>query len=52
MYIKGVRIVAQQKQIWLVSMRMQGRSLALLSGLMIQHCLELSVGCCGRQVQL
>ena len=38
---KWVPIVAQQKWIWLVSMRMQLRSLASLSGSGIQHCLEL-----------
>ena len=38
----GVPIVAQQKRIWLTPMRMQVWSLALLSGLRIQHCHELS----------
>ena len=38
---KGVPIVAQQKQIKLVSMRMLVRSLAPLGGLRIQHCCEL-----------
>ena len=33
----GVPVVAQQKQIWLVSMRTQVQSLALLSGLRIPH---------------
>ena len=37
----GVPIVAQQKRIRLVSMRMRVPSLALLSGLRIQHCWEL-----------
>ena len=36
-----VPIVAQQKRIRLVSMRMQVRSLALLSGLRIRRCREL-----------
>ena len=36
-YVKGVPIVAQQKRIWLGSMRMRGQSLASLSGLRIQH---------------
>ena len=49
-------IVAQQKQIWLVPMRMRVRSLASLSGSGIQHCCELwcrsqtqlrSHSCCG-----
>ena len=39
--ILGVPIVAQWKQIWLVSMRTQVRSLASLSGLRIPHCHEL-----------
>ena len=38
---KRVPVVAQQKQIWRVSMRMQVLSLALLSGLRTQHCREL-----------
>ena len=38
---KGVPIAAQQKQIPLVSMRMQIGSLASLSGLRIWHCCEL-----------
>ena len=37
----GVPIVAQQKQIWLASMRTWVWSLASLSGLRIQHCREL-----------
>ena len=37
----GVPVVAQQKWILLASMRTQVRSLALLSGLRIQHCHEL-----------
>ena len=37
----GVPVVAQRKQIWLVSMRMEVQSLALPSGLRIQHCCEL-----------
>ena len=37
----GVPIVAQQKRIWLVIMRMQVWSLALLRGLRIRHCCEL-----------
>ena len=37
----GVPIVAQQKQIRLVSMRMQVRSLASLRELRIQRCCEL-----------
>ena len=37
----GVPIVAQQKGIWLVSMRTQVRSLTSLSGLRIQCCHEL-----------
>ena len=40
MSVKGVPIVTQQKQIQLVSMRMWVQSLALLSGLEIQHCPE------------
>ena len=44
-----VPIVAQQIRIRLVSMRMQVRSLALLSGLRIQHCHELW---CGSQMWL
>ena len=39
--IIGVSIVAQQKWIWLVSVRMQVRFLALLSRLKIQHCHDL-----------
>ena len=39
--LQGVPIVAQGKQIRLASMRMQVRSLALLSGLRIWHCCEL-----------
>ena len=41
--------MAQQKQISLASMRMQVQSLALLSGLRIQHCRELG---CRLQTQL
>ena len=41
LFILGVPIMAQQKQIGLVSMRMQVQSLALLGGLRIQHCREL-----------
>ena len=37
----GVPIVAHQKQIWLVSMRTQVRSLTPLSELRILHCHEL-----------
>ena len=37
----GVPFTAQQKWIWLASMRMQVQSLALLSGLRIQCCHEL-----------
>ena len=37
----GVPVVAQQKQIWLVSMRTQVQSLAWLSGLSILCCCEL-----------
>ena len=37
----GVPVVAQQKWIWLVSMRTCVRSLALLNGLSIQRCHEL-----------
>jgi len=36
--------MAQWKQIWLVSVRTQVRSLALLSGLRIQHCHKLGIG--------
>ena len=39
-YISGVPIVVQQKQIWLGTMRLKVRSLVLLSGLRIWHCLE------------
>ena len=45
----GVPIVAQQKWIWLVSMRMQVQSLASPSGLRIQPCHELW---CGSQTWL
>ena len=38
---KEVPVVAQRKQIRLVTMRLQVRSLASLSGLRIQHCHEL-----------
>ena len=37
----GVPIVAQQRRIWLASMRTQVQSLALLSGLRIPRCHEL-----------
>ena len=37
----GVPVVAQQKRIQLVPMRMQVQSLASLSGLRIWHCREL-----------
>ena len=37
----GVPVVAQQKRIWLISMRMQVQSLALLGGSGIRHCHEL-----------
>ena len=37
----GVPVVAQRKRIQLGTMRLQVRSLALLSGLRIQHCHEL-----------
>ena len=43
MSLRVVPIMAQQKQIWLVSMRMQVWSLASLSGLRIWCCHEL---CC------
>jgi len=46
---KGVLVMAQGKRISLVSMRTQVRSLALLSGLRVQHCHEL---CCRSQMQL
>ena len=39
--IIGISVMAQWKQIWLGSMRMQVQSLALLSGLRIWHCHEL-----------
>ena len=42
---KGVPIMAQQKWIWLVSMRTQVRSLASLSGLRIWCCESCGVGC-------
>ena len=45
----GVPVVAQWKRIWLVSMRIWVRSLALLSGSNIQHCRELW---CRSQTQL
>ena len=38
---QGIPIMAQQKQIWLTSMRTQVQSLAWLSELRIQHCCEL-----------
>ena len=37
----GVPIMAQWKQIWLGSMRIQVRSMALISRLRIRHCCEL-----------
>ena len=40
----GVPIVVQWKRIQLVPMGMQVRSLTLLTGLGIQHCLSCSVG--------
>ena len=46
---EGVPIVVQQKQVQLVPMRMQVRSLALLSELGIPHCRELW---CRSQTQL
>ena len=39
--LRRIPIVAQQKQIWLASMRTQVCSLALLSGSRVQHCHEL-----------
>ena len=45
----GVPIVVQRKQIQLGTMRLQVRSLALLSGLRIRHCHELS---CRLQTQV
>ena len=45
----GVPIVAQQKPIRLGTIRLQVQSLALLSGLRIQHCYELW---CRLQMQL
>ena len=39
--IPGVPVMAQQKRIWLASMRTQVQSLALLSGIRIQCCHEL-----------
>ena len=41
MFNAGVPIMAQPKQILLVSVRTQVRSLALLGGLSFQHCCEL-----------
>ena len=38
---RGVPVMAQRKQIWLVSMKTWVRSLASLSGLRIWRCLEL-----------
>ena len=49
MCVRGVPSVAQQKRIWLASVRMQVQSLALLSGLRILHCRELW---CSSQTQL
>ena len=40
-YSSGVPVLAQWKRIWLVSMRIQVRTLASLSGLRIWHCGEL-----------
>ena len=50
----GVPIVAQGKQIWLVSMRTQVRALDSLHGLRIRHCRELwySLRCCSDLVLL
>ena len=45
----GVPVVVQQKQIWLVTMRLQVQSLVLLSGSRIQRCHELW---CRSQTQL
>ena len=45
----GVPIVAQQRQIQLVSMRMRVRSLASLSGLRVWRCCELW---CRSQIEL
>ena len=45
----GVPIMAQQKGIWLGTMRFRVQSLALISGLRIQHCRELW---CSLQTQL
>ena len=47
--VLGVPIVAQQKLIQLVSIRVQVRSLASLGGSCIQHCHELW---CQSQMQL
>ena len=41
MHFPGAPVVAQQKRIQLGTMRLWVRSLALLSGLRIQHCCEL-----------
>ena len=38
---KGFPIMAQQKQVWIGTMRLQVQSLASLIGLRIQHCCEL-----------
>ena len=46
---QGVPVMVQQKQILLETMRLRVRSLALLSGLRIQHCHELW---CRSQMQL
>ena len=43
-YVGGVAVMAQWKQIWLVCMRMQVRSLALLSGLRIGIAMSCGVG--------
>ena len=40
-FLLGVPVVAQGKQIWPVSMRMQVQSLALLGGVRIRRCHEL-----------
>ena len=45
----GVPVVAQQKQIWLVTSRLQVRSLASLSRLRIQLCCELCVWVVGHR---
>ena len=48
-YLYGVPVMAQWKPIWLASMRMQVRFLALLSGLRIRSCYEsCGIGCSSR----